>query len=58
MSLPVADMVTAGAAIASLDLAPPNYPVMVAPSPSAITKLERLSVAAGQLAQYASEIIA
>ena len=58
MSLPVADMVTAGAAIAGLDLTPPKDPVMLTPSPSAIAKLQGLSAAAGQLAKYGSEIIA
>lgn len=58
MSLPVADMVTAGAAMAGLDLTPPKDPVMLTPSPSAIAKLQGLSAAAGQLAKYASEIIA
>ena len=58
MSLPVADMVTAGAAMAGLDLTPPKDPVMLTPSPSAIAKLQGLSAAAGQLAQYAPEIIA
>ena len=58
MSLPVADMVTAGAAMAGLDLTPPKDPVMLTPAPSAIAKLQGLSAAAGQLAQYASEIIA
>jgi len=58
MSLPVADMVTAGAAMAGIDLTPPKDPVMLTPSPSAIAKLQGLSAAAGQLAKYGSEIIA
>ena len=57
MSLPVADMVIAGAAMAGLDLAPPKYPVMLTPSPFAIAKLQRLSAAVGQLAKHAPEII-
>ena len=57
MSLPVADMVTAGAAMAGLDLTPPKYPVMLTPSPFAIAKLQRFSAAVGQLAKHAPEII-
>src|SRR5215472_3977391 len=57
MSLPVADMVTAGTAMAGLDLTPPKDPVMLTPLPSAIAKLQGLSAAVGQLAKYASEII-
>jgi len=58
MSLPVADMVTVGAAMAGLDLTPPKDPVMLTPSLSAIARLQGLSAATGQLAKYASEIIA
>jgi hypothetical protein len=57
MSLPVADMVTVGAAIAGLDLTPPKDPQILTPSPSAMGKLQRLHAAAGQLAEDAPEII-
>jgi AraC-like DNA-binding protein len=58
MSLPVADMVTVGAAIAGLDLTPPKDPLILTPSLSAMGKLQRLHAAAGQLAEDAPEIIA
>jgi AraC-like DNA-binding protein len=58
MSLPVADMVTFGEAIAGVDLTPPKDPLILTPSTSAIAKLQRLHAAAGQLAEDAPEIIA
>jgi AraC-like DNA-binding protein len=58
MSLPVADMVSAGAAIAELDLMPPRDAQILTPPPAALAKLQRLHASAGQLAQAAPEVIA
>ena len=58
MSLPVADMVSAGAAIAGLDLTPPKDALTLTPAPSAMAKLQRPHAAAGQLAEDAPDIIA
>jgi AraC-like DNA-binding protein len=58
MSLPVGDMVVAGATIASCDLTPPKDAVTVTPAPRAIAKLRRLHSAAASLAEDAPEIIA
>jgi AraC-like DNA-binding protein len=58
MSLPVADMVSAGAAIAGCDLAPPKDALTLSPPPSAMAKLQRLGAAAGQLAEDAPAVIA
>ena len=58
MSLPVADMISFGAAIAGVDLAPPRDPLVHTPPPSAIAKLQRLHAAAGEVAENAPEILA
>ena len=58
MSLPVAHMVSAGAAIAGLDLTPPKDPLVLTPPPSAMARLQRLHAAAGRIAEDAPEIIA
>src|SRR3984893_792816 len=58
MSLPVAELVSVGAAIAGRDLTPPRDALIVNPSPSAMAKLRRLHAAAGQLAEDAPEVIA
>jgi AraC-like DNA-binding protein len=58
MSLPVAEMVSIGATIAGVDLAPPKDALIVTPSQPAMAKLQRLHAAAGQLAEDAPEIIA
>ena len=58
MSLPVADMISFGAAIAGLDLTPPKDPLFLTPSSTAIARVQRLHAAAGQLAEDAPEIIA
>jgi AraC-like DNA-binding protein len=58
MSLPVEDMVSVGATIAGVDLAPPKDPLTLTPPPSAMAKLQRLHAAAGRLADEAPEIIA
>ena len=51
-------MVSLGATIAGVDLAPPKDALIVAPSQTAMAKLQRLHAAAGQLAEDAPEIIA
>ena len=58
MSLPVELMVSCGAAIAGIDLAPPIDPLIHTPSASAMMKLQRLHAAVGRLAEHAPEIIA
>jgi AraC-like DNA-binding protein len=58
MSLPVADMVSVGAALAGSDLTPPRDTVILTPPPRAMAKLQRLHAAAGHLAETAPEIIA
>ena len=58
MSLTVADMVSAGAAIAGCDLTPPDKSLILTPPPAAVAKLQRLHAAAGHLAKTAPEIIA
>ena len=58
MSLPIEDMVSVGAAIGNLDLTPPKNPTLVAPSPAAMTRLQQLHAAAGDLAEKSPEIIA
>jgi AraC-like DNA-binding protein len=58
MSLPVADMVSVGAAIAGCDLTPPKDALTLTPASDAMTKLQRLHAAAGRLAEDAPEIIA
>ena len=51
-------MVSVGAAIAGVDLAPPRDALIVTPSPSAMAKLQRLHAAAAQLAEDAPAVIA
>ena len=58
MSLPVAVLVTLGAAIAGVDLTPPKDPLIHTPPPSAMAKLQRLHAAAGHLAETAPDMIA
>ena len=58
MSLPVAEMVSVGAAMAGCDLAPPRDTLIVTPLPHAVAKLQRLHAAAGHLAETVPEIIA
>jgi AraC-like DNA-binding protein len=58
MSLPVAELVSLGATVAGVDLAPPKDALIVTPSQTAMAKLQRLHAAAGQLAEGAPEIIA
>ena len=58
MSLPIADMVSVGAAIAGCDLTPPADTLIVTPPPSALARLQRLHAAAAHLAEEAPEIIA
>jgi len=58
MSLPVAVMVSFGAAIAGVDLTPPTDPLIHTPPSTAMAKLQRLHAAVGHLAKNAPEIIA
>jgi AraC-like DNA-binding protein len=58
ISLPMEEMVAVGAATAGCDLTPPRNTLVVTPPPSAMTKLQRLHAAAGDLAEKAPEIIA
>jgi AraC-like DNA-binding protein len=58
MSLPVAEMVSLGATIAGVDLAPPKDALIVTPSRTAMERLQRLHAAAGRLAEDTPEIIA
>jgi AraC-like DNA-binding protein len=58
MSLPVADLVSLGAAIAGCDLTPPKDALTLTPPPFAMAKLQRLHAEAGRLAEEAPEIIA
>jgi AraC-like DNA-binding protein len=58
MSLPVADMISFGVAIAGLDATPPRDPMIHNPAQSAMTKLQRLHAAAADLAENAPEVIA
>jgi AraC-like DNA-binding protein len=58
MSLPIEDMVAAGAAIAGCDLTPPRDTLVVQAPRSALAKLQRLHAAAGHLAEHAPEVLA
>jgi len=58
MSLLVADIVSAGGAIAGLDLTPPKDPLFLTPPPSAMARLQLLHAAAGDLAENTPELIA
>jgi len=58
ISMPVQEIVSVGAAMTGLDLTPPERPLVVTPPTAAITKLQRLHAAAGQLAQDVPEVIA
>jgi len=58
MSMPVAEMVSVGAAMAGRDLTSPKDPLALTPLPAAMTRLQRLHAAAGDLARRAPEIIA
>ena len=58
ISMPVAEIVSVGAAMAGLDLTPPEHPLVLTPPPSAMTRLQRLHSAAGQLAEDVPEVIA
>jgi AraC-like DNA-binding protein len=57
-SLPVEEMVSAGAALYGCDLTPPRDRLLVTPPPAAMVKLQRLYAAAGQLAEDAPAVIA
>ena len=58
MSLTVPDMVSVGAVRDALDLTPPKDVMIFIPRPYAMAKLQRLFVAATDLAEQAPEIIA
>jgi AraC-like DNA-binding protein len=58
MSLSLKDMASVGGTMAGRDLTPPRDTMIVAPPPTAMTKLQRLHAAAGNLAETAPEIIA
>ena len=58
MSLPVEDLVSAGATMIGCDLTPPKDALTFRPAPPAMEKLRRLHAAAGDLAEQAPEIIA
>ena len=58
MSLPVTDMVSAGATLAEVDLTPPKDLLILTPPPAVMAKLQRLYAAAADLAEEAPEIIA
>ena len=58
MSLPVEEIATVGEAMAAFDLTPPRDAMLITPPPGAMTRLQRLHAAAGQLAEDAPEIIA
>ena len=58
MSLSLADMAACSAAIAGRDISPPRDSLILTPTPSAMSKLQRLHAAAGHLAETAPEVIA
>jgi hypothetical protein len=58
MSLPVDEMVSLGAAVVGVDLAPPRDALTLIPQPAAMERLRRLHAAAGRLAEDTPEIIA
>ena len=57
MSLPVEDLVSAGATMIGCDLTPPKDALTFRPAPHALERLGRLHAAAGHLAEEAPEII-
>jgi AraC-like DNA-binding protein len=57
MSLPIEDAAL-GETLVACDLTPPRNAILVTPPPAAMTRLQRLHAAAGQLAEDAPEIIA
>jgi AraC-like DNA-binding protein len=58
MSLPIDEVAAVGEAMAGVDLMPPRDVMLVTPPPVAMTKLQRLHGAAGDLAEKAPEILA
>ncbi len=58
MSLPVEDIASVGGAMVGIDLTPSHDAILISPSPAAMSNLQRLHAAAGQLADEAPEIIA
>ena len=57
MSLPVEEIATVGEEMAAFDLTPPRDAKLITPPLGAMTRLQRLHAAAGQLAENAPEII-
>lgn len=58
MSLPIEEMMSAGATMRGVDLKAPRDPISVAPDPVAMARLQHLHAAAGQLAEHGPEVIA
>jgi AraC-like DNA-binding protein len=58
MSLPLDEVASLGAAVVGHDLTPPNDDLTITPSPDAMTKLQRLCAAAGELAEDAPAVLA
>ena len=58
VALPVDSLVAVGEAMAKVDLTPPPDASLVTPSPSRMTRLQRLHAAVAQLAEDTPEIIA
>jgi AraC-like DNA-binding protein len=58
MSLPLDEIASLGAAVVGHDLTPPNDDLTLTPSPDAMTKLQRLCAAAGELAEDAPAVLA
>jgi AraC-like DNA-binding protein len=58
MSLPLDEIASLGAAVVGHDLTPPNDDLTITPSPDAMTKLQRLCAAAGELAEDAPAVLA
>ena len=58
MSLPIAEIVSAGAALAGIDLSPRKDVRSIAPPPAAMARLQRLHAAAAVLAKHAPAVIA
>jgi AraC-like DNA-binding protein len=57
ISLPLDEIVALGGAVGGCDLTPPDDDLTVTPSPDAMAKLQRLCVAAGELAEDAPVVL-
>src|ERR1700730_15744499 len=58
MSLPLEAVAAVGETLAGRDLTPPRNVLLITPLPAALSRLQRLHAAAGQLAEDAPEVIA